>query len=130
MRIRPAGPAPRPLSEQKHAGYVPILHKRSYRLAVKTVATFPEHRPELLADEWLSRACRGTRDRRRSLPGRGEEVKYLGVVVMGREEGERLRRYFPSVRRGAPAAGYVDSNSGDRGPRRPLRGLSELTHAG
>jgi GT2 family glycosyltransferase len=43
----------------------------------------------------------------------GRGVSTVGVVVIGRNEGERLRRCLESVRGGAGAVVYVDSGSSD-----------------
>jgi GT2 family glycosyltransferase len=66
---------------------------------------------------------RGTRDRggvagpdearRRAGEGRGRDASALGVVVIGRNEGERLRRCLGSIVGRAPAVVYVDSGSVD-----------------
>lgn len=43
----------------------------------------------------------------------------LGVVVIGRNEGERLLRCLSSVLQQALATVYVDSGSSDGSPRKP-----------
>ena len=40
-------------------------------------------------------------------------VQSIGIVVIGRNEGQRLQRALGSVPRGAAAALYVDSGSSD-----------------